>query len=251
MFKLIQNHVIAIEIIAAIAAAFFMTEPRGIWSWINSLPDGAANFLGSSFGAGLGLIAILLGALFNAHLGRKRDDRLAMEERKALAASLLGELIGTILSVSDRRYFLLGTDSAFSSARISSGYPIKERMALDAPLVFEANAGKIGILGYDLAADIARIHAHYNLIRNLMAVAVAEHSKSIGHPFSAKPDRDRYFQEFLRDALSVAVKLGNISGKSELLDSLRDVPLFDRGILKDGVAYSLRRKEEGKEASQS
>ncbi len=38
--------------------------------------------------------ALLLGALFNAHLNRRRDDRLREEDRVALASALYAELSG-------------------------------------------------------------------------------------------------------------------------------------------------------------
>jgi hypothetical protein len=46
------------------------------WDWIGTLPQGSASFLGTLAGSTLGLFAILAGALFNAHLNRRRDDAL-------------------------------------------------------------------------------------------------------------------------------------------------------------------------------
>ena len=40
----------------------------------------------------LGFIALLLGALFNAHLNRTRDDALREADRKAVASALKAEL---------------------------------------------------------------------------------------------------------------------------------------------------------------
>jgi hypothetical protein len=51
-------------------------------------------FLGTLVGSTLGLLAILAGALFNAHLNRKRDDHLRSEEARAVRAALIGELTG-------------------------------------------------------------------------------------------------------------------------------------------------------------
>src|SRR4051812_46290836 len=42
----------------------------------------------------IGLIALVLGALFNAHLNRARDDRLRKIEQRTLAAALKAELFG-------------------------------------------------------------------------------------------------------------------------------------------------------------
>ena len=62
------------------------------WDWLATLPQGSASFVGTLAGSTLGLIALLLGALFNAHLNRKRDDRLRNEDRRTVAASLHAEL---------------------------------------------------------------------------------------------------------------------------------------------------------------
>jgi len=64
------------------------------WDWLGTLSQGQATFLGSLVGAFVGLLALLLGALFNAHLNRKRDDRLRAEERRSVATALRAELAG-------------------------------------------------------------------------------------------------------------------------------------------------------------
>jgi hypothetical protein len=63
-----------------------------MWNWLGNLSQGQASFLGSLVGAFVGLFALLLGALFNAHLTRKRDDRLRAEERRSVATALRAEL---------------------------------------------------------------------------------------------------------------------------------------------------------------
>jgi hypothetical protein len=63
-----------------------------MWGWLDHLSNGAATFLGALAGAGLGLVAILLGAMYNAHLNRKRDDRLRNKEAEAVALALREEL---------------------------------------------------------------------------------------------------------------------------------------------------------------
>jgi hypothetical protein len=65
-----------------------------MWEWLQGLNGGAANFVGAIAGSAIGLMALLIGALFNAHLNRFRDDRLRKEEARAVAAALLAELEG-------------------------------------------------------------------------------------------------------------------------------------------------------------
>jgi len=67
---------------------------RCFWDWLAVLPPSSASFVGTLTGSFLGLIALLLGALFNAHLNRKRDDNLREVDRVALAKSIYAELTG-------------------------------------------------------------------------------------------------------------------------------------------------------------
>jgi hypothetical protein len=64
------------------------------WKWFAALPPSSASFLGTLTGSGLGLIALLIGALFNAHLNRKRDDRLRKGDARAVTSALKAELSG-------------------------------------------------------------------------------------------------------------------------------------------------------------
>src|SRR6476469_2052510 len=60
------------------------------WSWLAETSPGQSTFLGSL----IGFLALLLGALFNAHLNRRRDDFLQRQDRKVVASALLAELVG-------------------------------------------------------------------------------------------------------------------------------------------------------------
>jgi hypothetical protein len=80
-----------------------------MWStflaWLSSLPPGAANFVGTLAGSFLGFIALLLGALFNAHLNRRRDDAVREADRRAVASALKAELAsiqGTLTGNADQ-----------------------------------------------------------------------------------------------------------------------------------------------------
>jgi hypothetical protein len=60
--------------------------------WFARLPSSSASFLGTLTGSSLGLLALLSGALFNAYLNRKRDDRLRREEARTVASAIKAEL---------------------------------------------------------------------------------------------------------------------------------------------------------------
>ena len=67
-----------------------------IWEWVQGLSGGAATVVGTATGSFLGLLTLLLGALYNARLNRKRDDRIRAEERRGVAAALRAELSGIV-----------------------------------------------------------------------------------------------------------------------------------------------------------
>jgi hypothetical protein len=64
----------------------------GFFVWLNQQPAGTASFIGTLAGSALGFCALLAGALFNAHLNHRRDDRQRQQERTALATALYAEL---------------------------------------------------------------------------------------------------------------------------------------------------------------
>jgi hypothetical protein len=65
-----------------------------LWQWLHDTSPGQATFVGALNGSLIGFLALLGGALFNAHLNRKRDDRLRSEEQRAVATALRAELAG-------------------------------------------------------------------------------------------------------------------------------------------------------------
>jgi hypothetical protein len=88
MFPIVlAGAMIAFSILAAVTT---------YWQAIIALPASAAAFLGALSGAGGGLLAIILGALINAELNRRRDDRLRREEGRSLALSLRGEMLSVV-----------------------------------------------------------------------------------------------------------------------------------------------------------
>src|SRR6185312_6320724 len=73
-------------------------------------PPANASFIGTLTGSSLGLVAILLGALFNAHLNRCRDDRLREADRIALASTLYAELRGVHQSLVKNAEYIIAED---------------------------------------------------------------------------------------------------------------------------------------------
>jgi hypothetical protein len=60
--------------------------------WLEGLKGGAPTVVGAVIGSLLGFVTLVLGALFNAYLNRRRDDELRRTEAKGVAAAIRAEL---------------------------------------------------------------------------------------------------------------------------------------------------------------
>lgn len=78
--------------ISAVAMGLGIETQQFDRTWIDTAKDWQ-----SGIGATLGLIAILLGALFNAGLNRRRDKALRREESQAIATALAAEVEANII----------------------------------------------------------------------------------------------------------------------------------------------------------
>ena len=107
------------------------------WNDIILMPASAAAFLGALAGAGGGLLAIILGALFNAELNRHRDDRLRRKDTAALMKALASEMKAISITARAHAKFLGNLREGALVAAFRMLEPAK------AP-IFEANADKIG-----------------------------------------------------------------------------------------------------------
>jgi len=85
----------------------------GFWEWLQGLEGGAPTVVGTAVGSFLGLVSLLLGALFNAHLNRRRDDRLRNADRRAMAVALISELAGLAQTLGDNAEKLKTTTNDF------------------------------------------------------------------------------------------------------------------------------------------
>lgn len=100
-------------------------------------------------GGGIGLIALVLGALFNAFLNRRRDDRLREVEKRAVAAALRAEL-GTIHRALVENATMLrerapSTDDGVLVPNLSDLIKIMPELL-----------SRIGLLGYDTVREVMR-----------------------------------------------------------------------------------------------
>ena len=95
--------IVAAVLVVTLTADYPVHAPRSApvdanTSWPNDLvaaiksSPGLATFVGAIMGSSIGLLAILVGAMFNAYLNRRQHDRERDEDRQALAAAYYGEI---------------------------------------------------------------------------------------------------------------------------------------------------------------
>jgi hypothetical protein len=110
------------------------------WNWLAQLPPSSASFVGTLTGSALGLFALLLGALFNAHLNRKRDDALQDADRIALASALHAELLGVHRTLVENAQRLIDKPPAAGAGFVTPQPSVR---------IFPEMLSKIGLLRTD------------------------------------------------------------------------------------------------------
>jgi hypothetical protein len=167
------------------------------WNWIGTLPSSSASFLGTVTGSALGLCALLIGALFNAHLNRRRDDAIRNMDRKALAAALRAELS----SIKDTL-----TDNVAQIAKdlppIDGSFVIPDLM--HSSIVFEHTLPKIALLApktirqvLDAYIVLAELFDRINLIGEIARKEGIQHRRLMRIPAT----KAHSFETILRSGL--------------------------------------------------
>ncbi len=118
--------------------------------WLSQLSPGQASFVGTLTGSVFGLIALVIGALFNFRLNRKRDALLREDEARAISAALYSEMVLI-------RAELARTARLIANLQMREGKfdkHLMERVRLQDPLLYKALAGKLGLLDPKLVLGI-------------------------------------------------------------------------------------------------
>ena len=135
----------------------------------------------SGIGAIIGFGGLVGGALFNAHLNRKRDERLRDDEAKAVASALYGEIalqrrsIARMANAVAHRYVNHGVGKHRGDEPFDRH--LLEQIALPALRLYPALAAKIGLLPAQLALEVVRFYAR------------AEEAQTWLHRLPSDPDR--------------------------------------------------------------
>ena len=150
-----------------------MTE---VWAFLTS-QNPATAFL-------FGLTALIIGALFNSHLNRRRDDRQRAEEAKAVAAALYGEIlplrreVALLARIVAKTHFAEGLQT---NPTLKFDETLLERNTLTDPLLYRSLASKLGLLEPELVLAITSFHANYQSVRDWLPRLVHNEKRSFSY----------------------------------------------------------------------
>ncbi len=167
------------------------------WPQITSWPESAAMFVGSLAGAGGGLFAILLGALYNAHLNRKRDCRLREQERATITSVVQAELVALRIRAKTR-YLHIRKWRARATTVTATKMGL---IGIPRQMFLESNAERLGLLGPKLTSDIVAAHAQ--------ASHIAMNLEAIRHGDPGAPVLDSALETFEDDFNNLVLFCGD------------------------------------------
>lgn len=104
--------------------------------------------VGALLGPFFGLVALMLGALYNAKLNRDRDERLREEDARSLAAALLAEI--------KQGLAIIGMIGGMDEQKFEPELIRSFLTEMNHQPIFEANLERLGLLGQNLSREVVR-----------------------------------------------------------------------------------------------
>jgi hypothetical protein len=138
----------------------------------------------TAIGSVLGFLALMIGALWNFHLNRKRDAALRCEEIHSVAAALYGEILllrkesarvslstaGVFVAVGTQRNPMMKFDDHFLEAQ-----------ALPEPILYKALASRLGLLPADMVIAITRFHSNVQSVKSSLPLLLPKKDRGYTH----------------------------------------------------------------------
>lgn len=124
-------------------------------------------WFGDALGSAIGLMAILLGALYNARLGRERDTTNMDKEAKALACAIGAEMSVYLETLCGHYAAALAGPEGHSMGRLHT-------FRKSAPVVWPRVADQIGKLDYELSYRTVKAWSLLDFYTTLLDATVAE-----------------------------------------------------------------------------
>ena len=169
----------------------------------------------TGLGALLGFIALIVGALWNFHLNRKRDAALREEEKVSIAVAIYGEIL--LLRI-EAAYLARSVANVHEAIGTTPDPPIKfdhhfvDAHALSEPLIYRALAPQLGLLPPDLVFGITEFHKNLQETRAWLPRLIADPDRGYGYSVACVlvPARDA-----VRDVIPCLRKIERMAGIRE------------------------------------
>jgi len=148
-----------------------------------------------AIGSLLGFVALMVAALWNFHLNRKRDAALRSDEALSVAAALYGEImllrkeaaqIATIVAKMAMRETRYGSSSYKIDSHFLEAYKLSE------PMFYKILAPQIGLLSADLVIAITEFHRNFQEVKISLPLLVENSDRGYDYSWSSVliPARD-------------------------------------------------------------
>jgi hypothetical protein len=132
----------------------------------------------NGIGSLLGFLALMVAALWNFRLNRRRDAALRDEEALSVAAALYGEII--LL-----RKEIARLSSSVAAIHLHQSSSIDRHFAkahsLSEPMLYKALSSKIGLLSADLILAITEFHEKYQQAKSWLPLLVEDDERKYGY----------------------------------------------------------------------
>lgn len=148
-----------------------------MWQWLSGLQGAQSAFVGSVTGLLFGIVALVIGALFNFWLARRRDARIRSEEASAVAAALFGEIV--LFRQELARIAKLVASFAGHHRDIDEHF--LERVHLQDPSLYRALAGKVGLLDANLLLSIVTFYNNVQSVRDWLPQLVEREERKFSY----------------------------------------------------------------------
>lgn len=145
-----------------------MDAGHALRNWVQILHEFTAPLVqspwfGDALGSFVGLLAILIGALYNARLNRRRDRELYEQEIASLRAAIGTELRCYAGTLVERFGFL---DQASKEGAMVYGSNLTERLHIEPPNIYGSLAGRVGLLPSDQASSVVEAWHFFTTVHN-------------------------------------------------------------------------------------
>lgn len=148
-----------------------------MWQWLSQLQGAQSSLVGSFAGFVFGAFALILGALINFSLNRKRDSLLRADEAKAVAVALYSEII--LMRAALARVANIVARRVSSNTEFDKHF--LDHVRMPDPILFKTFASKLGIIDPQLSVDITSFYSKLELVRDWLPDLVESEERKFSY----------------------------------------------------------------------